>query len=79
MGGEFGGEGIHVYVWLSPFLVHLKLSQHCLLTGYTRIQNKKYIKKKKRDLAFERNSYIFNTYLLTILNMGIKNMLQVFY
>ena len=23
------GEGIHVYVWLSPFAVHLKLSQHC--------------------------------------------------
>ena len=29
MGGEFGGEGIHVHVWLSPFAVHLKLSQHC--------------------------------------------------
>ena len=29
MGGEFGGECIHVYVWLSPFAVHLKLSQHC--------------------------------------------------
>ena len=28
MGGEFGGEWIHVYVWLSPFAVHLKLS-HC--------------------------------------------------
>ena len=26
MGGEFGGECIHVYVWLSPFVVHLKLS-----------------------------------------------------
>ena len=25
----FGGEWIHVYVWLSPFAVHLKLSQHC--------------------------------------------------
>ena len=23
---EFGGEWIHVYVWLSPFAVHLKLS-----------------------------------------------------
>ena len=23
------GEWIHVYVWLSPFAVHLKLSQHC--------------------------------------------------
>ena len=29
MGGEFGGEWIHVYVWLSPFTVHLKLQQHC--------------------------------------------------
>ena len=26
MEGEFGGEWIHVYVWLSPFAVHLKLS-----------------------------------------------------
>ena len=29
VGGEFGGERIHVYVWLSPSAVHLKLSQHC--------------------------------------------------
>ena len=29
MGVGFGGEWIHVYVWLSPFAVHLKLSQHC--------------------------------------------------
>ena len=29
MGGEFGGEWIHVYVWLSHSAVHLKLSQHC--------------------------------------------------
>ena len=29
MAGEFGGEWIHVYVWLSHFAVHLKLSQHC--------------------------------------------------
>ena len=26
IGGEFGGERIHVYVWLSPFAVHLNLS-----------------------------------------------------
>ena len=25
MGGEFGGEWIHVCVWLSPSAVHLKL------------------------------------------------------
>ena len=29
MGGEFGGEWIHVHAWLSPFAVHLKLPQHC--------------------------------------------------
>ena len=29
MRGEFGGEQIHAYAWLSPFAVHLKLSQHC--------------------------------------------------
>ena len=32
MGGEFGGEWIHAYIWLSPFTVHLKLSQYCLST-----------------------------------------------
>ena len=30
-GGEFGGERIHVYVWLNRFAVHLKVSQHCWL------------------------------------------------
>ena len=29
IGGEFGGAWIHVYVWLSPFAVHLKLFEHC--------------------------------------------------
>ena len=29
MGGEFGEEWIRVYVWLSPFTVHLKLLQYC--------------------------------------------------
>ena len=27
MGGEFGGERIHVYIWLRPFPVHLRLPQ----------------------------------------------------
>ena len=31
MGGEFGEEWIHVYVWLSTFAVHLKPSQHYFL------------------------------------------------
>ena len=29
MGEESGGEWMYEYVWLSPFAVHLKLSQHC--------------------------------------------------
>ena len=29
MGGDFGGEWIHVYIWQNPFVVCLKLSQHC--------------------------------------------------
>ena len=28
LGGEFGGAWVHVYVCLSPFAVHLKVSQH---------------------------------------------------
>ena len=31
-GRRVGGEWIHVHVWLRPFAVHLKLSQHCSLT-----------------------------------------------
>ena len=45
MGREFGGEWIpvciYIYIWLSPFAVHVKLSQHCLLIGYAPVQNKK--------------------------------------
>ena len=29
MGGVFGREWIHAYVWLSLFTVHLQLSHHC--------------------------------------------------
>ena len=29
MGGEFGGDWVHVHVLLSPFADHLKLSQYC--------------------------------------------------
>ena len=30
MGGEFEGEWIHVYTWLSPFTVHKNIvTQHC--------------------------------------------------
>ena len=46
VGEESGGEWLHVYVWLSLFAVHLKLSQHCLLIGYALIENKKIFKKR---------------------------------
>ena len=29
IGRGYGGEWIHVYVWLSPFVIKLKLPQHC--------------------------------------------------
>ena len=46
MGGEFGGEWIHVYVWLSPFSFHLKLSQLC----QSALLKYKIAKKKKKRL-----------------------------
>ena len=35
-GGEFRGEWVHVYIWLSPFAIHLKYPN---IVGYTSIQN----------------------------------------
>ena len=40
IGGEFGGEWIHVYVWLSPS------ETITLLIDYPPIQNKKFKKKQ---------------------------------
>ena len=45
MGGELGGEWIHVHACLSPFAVHRKLA--ILLIDYTPIKNKKLKKRKK--------------------------------
>ena len=52
-GGKFEGEWIHVYVWLSSFTVHLRLSQHCLSIGYTPMQNKK-LKIKNEKASFPK-------------------------
>ena len=41
IGGEFGAEWIHVYVWLSPFVIISPEIITTLLIGYTPIQNKK--------------------------------------
>ena len=48
MGGEFGGEWIHVYVWLSSFTISPETIT-TLLIGYTPIQNKK-IKVKNKTM-----------------------------
>ena len=39
-GREFGGAWIHGYVWLSPFAVYLKLSQHCSSAIYKKVKKK---------------------------------------
>ena len=63
MGEEFGGEKLHVYVWLSPFADHLKLSQHCLLISYTPIQNKKFKNKAIKLYLKGWKKYLNNNYL----------------
>ena len=40
-------------VWLSPFSVHLKLSQHCLLIGYPPIKDK-FFKRKNGIVSFKK-------------------------
>ena len=50
MGGEFRGEWIHVYVWLSGFAVHRKLSQ--LYNGL--YPNIKYKVKKNLGILMQR-------------------------
>ena len=47
MGGGFRGEWIHVDVWLNPFAIHLKLSQHCLLMAISQYK----IKSLKKPVA----------------------------
>ena len=65
MEGEFRGEWIHIYVWLSPFTVYQKLSQYCLFISYTLIQNKMF--KKKRPGLVNKTLQIFSLTLYKIL------------
>ena len=57
-----GGEWIHVYVWVSPFTVHLKLLQYYLLISYTPIQNTKFNIKKNTQIGWlkKRKKSIFS-------------------
>ena len=41
------GENGYVYVWLNPFAIHLKLSQHCLLMAISQYK----IKSLKKPVA----------------------------
>ena len=49
VGGGFGGEWIHVCVWLSPFTVHLKL---LLLVSYIQYKMLLVLKKIKIKKIF---------------------------
>ena len=59
---QFGGEWMHVSVWLSPLAVHLKLSQHCLSVIP---QYKTTSLKKKVKLAILSYRYTRGRCLLT--------------
>ena len=54
-GQKFRGEWVHVHVWLSPFIVHLKSSQHrqSAILQYKIKSFKEIIKKKKKYRGFE--------------------------
>ena len=47
------------YVWLSPFAVPLKLSQHCLLIGYTPLHFVMF-KIKKEELPDNRMKFLMD-------------------
>ena len=57
---EVFGKGPWVYVWLSPFAVHLKPSQGYLLIGHIPKQNKK-SKKRVRDLRSKSSLFALNS------------------
>ena len=56
MEGDFGGEWIHIYGWLSLFCYSPKTIP--LLTGYTLIQNKKFkIKRNNHKVSIANILY----------------------
>ena len=64
MGGDLGAEWICVYIRLSPFIVHLKLSQHCqsAIPQYKIKISKK--KKKRKDMPTSQPLVPMNVTLL---------------
>ena len=72
--GSLGGRGvwgewIQACVWLSPFAVHLKLSQHYLLIGYTPKQNFKVFKKGQQQ---QKETLRLPTQAKEISNSGVE-------
>ena len=59
MRGRFEGEWIHVYVWLSPFAVHLKLPQHCWSAMPPNKISKFKFWKKKRSCHLRIKTVLF--------------------
>ena len=50
MGEEFMGEWRHVYLWLSPFAIHPKLSQQCKQA--TIQEKRKKFKNNKKTICY---------------------------
>ena len=61
MGGGFGEELIHLYVWLSHFAVHLKLPQHCplVIPQYKMLLVLKKLKKNPSAYIIDSENIIF--------------------
>ena len=75
LGGGFGEEPIHVYVWLSPFTAHLKLTQHCQL-AITQYKIKSFFLKSPLTLETQTASVYTGTCTLPLrsLQQTLKEM-----
>ena len=79
MGGEFGGEWIHAYVWLSPFAAHLKLHWLCPNTKW-KVKKEKIQSRDKTVIKKANNENnickIFSTSIYLV-QLNMKNELEV--
>ena len=71
----FGEEWIHIYVWLSPFAIHLKLSQHCESV----IQDKKFKKMNKQTKQNKQQNPPKAWDILPLAQIQKRNILILFY
>ena len=61
--GEFGDEWIHVYAWLSPFAIHLKLS-HIVIYPNRKYKAEKKIKQYRNSNLHSASKAVLSDYLL---------------